>query len=543
MRSRVPFVVSLLAVTFVIAGHFWLKAQSPPAALAAWFPPDAQIYLEAPDFQKLVKQWNASSERAQWLKSNNFGVLSRSRLMQRLGEAQDQFATVAGIPVAYNLLNEVAGTESAFAFYNLSDLKFVYVTRMGSARLETNPLWKKRSQYELRRAAGITFYLRTNAETRRSVAFAAYKDWLIVASAEVQMEQTLALLSGAAEPSLAKQNWFSEIAREGAQSSELKLVYNLDTLLPTAQFRTYWVQRNNSELKPFRSGVADLSETSKGFEEKRVLLRRDSDSFNRTYPALDNVLAYVPGGASLYRAWSAPSRARITSAVTQVVSGERPSDDSTNLLAPQISAAAADAIAADRFETRIDQPAPTTMQATPITGLVDKVMAMGPKALLHVQQTIESNDQVFVIPQSGLVIECERPNQREIEDSLHQVAGILRTGELDPIHVAVAGNLLLFSRIDLNASPAGVRPEAGTSYLAAFNKTGAWPHYQKLFRLIDPAPGSSEQPGAESVPTFFSGNVQSLGEVFQKLSRVTVAWQDEGARLRETLQYQEGGNP
>jgi hypothetical protein len=77
-------------VTAVIAltlGGFWLRAQQEEArSLPSLLPSGALLYLEAKNFQSVLNQWNLSTEKQSWLASDNFEILSRSRLVQRLGQ-------------------------------------------------------------------------------------------------------------------------------------------------------------------------------------------------------------------------------------------------------------------------------------------------------------------------------------------------------------------------------------------------------------------------------------------------------------------------
>lgn len=522
----------------ILSIALWLNAQDATHSPSVFLPPGALIYLEAANFRSLVNEWNSSTEKQRWLKSENYGVLSRSRLIQRLAEAQDQFASVAGIPVAYNLVNELAGGESAFAFYNLAELTFVYVTKLENTRLQASDLWKGRTRYEARSAAGIPFYLKYDPATHRSVAIAAYKNWFVIATAEGQMARTLSLLSGASAPSLASEPWFSEVASQGKSPGDLRLVYNLEALLPTPQFRTYWIQQNTSQLKGFRAGIADLFETTNAFEEKRVLLRGTAgDSEANQPPSLGKVLTYAPVSSSLYRAWSAPDDGILNQVLEQVVLGRDPVGRASDALAPTVSASVPAAGTSAGLETRIDQTPPVATGSVPITELTSRLRAMRPLALLHVQETVTSGDQVFVIPQSGLVIECERPDKTALDGSLSRVAGVLRTGNLDPLEVTVSDNLIILSRIHLTPSPAAPSLLPNTSYTAVFNKGTAWPNYKKLFALLERDPEMTS-PDSARTPKFFSGNVRSLGDALSKFSQATVTWQEEGTRLRESIRYQ-----
>src|SRR5271170_3303386 len=146
-----------LLLCLLIAGGIWLRAQlSPPQRpMPTLLPSGALIYLEASDFGSLLSRWNASAEKRAWLTSANYSVVSRSRLLGRLQQAQGEFETTAGISPQMNLLTQVAGKESAFAFYDLGNLKFVYLTKFSGGQLNANELWKRRPSYQQREVAGI----------------------------------------------------------------------------------------------------------------------------------------------------------------------------------------------------------------------------------------------------------------------------------------------------------------------------------------------------------------------------------------------------
>ena len=140
----------------VLCVGWWLHAQIAPVApsMAADIPAGALLYLEAKDFGKLLREWNNSQEKTKWLGSANYDVLSRSRLIGRLQQAQGELEQTAGVSAQMKLLEQVAGTRSAFAFYNLGALKFVCITHLDHGAIEANDLWKRRAQYQPREAAG-----------------------------------------------------------------------------------------------------------------------------------------------------------------------------------------------------------------------------------------------------------------------------------------------------------------------------------------------------------------------------------------------------
>ena len=63
--------VLLIALLLSAAGLVFLQTAPPPAKLAAMMPSGALLYLEAPDFGRLLRDWDASKVKADWLESAN----------------------------------------------------------------------------------------------------------------------------------------------------------------------------------------------------------------------------------------------------------------------------------------------------------------------------------------------------------------------------------------------------------------------------------------------------------------------------------------
>ncbi len=541
MRSRIGLPATLSAATLagLLIASLWLHAQlNDTRSLPSLFPSGALLYLEANDFHSLLTQWNSSVEKKKWLASDNFGVLSQSRLVQRLAQAQTGFASVANLPIEMNLADQVAGTRSAFVFYNLADLTFVYVTRLDSSRLEGNALWNKRDTFRSREVAGIPFYEKSEGDPLRTVAFASYQGWFVVSTDETRMAQTLALLGKQQSASLATEAWFRDTVKEKAKTGDLRLVYNLAVLLKTPQFRTYWIQRNATELKPFVSGITDLWERDYGFEEQRALLRLAPLPAPVANPAVAEALRYVPQDHSLYRAWLAPGRATLGSVLQQVVLSEPTEMQDYGRYAPQVNAEAGLVGNASDLETRIDEPPFERAKQQSIQSVVNAILSMQPLALLHVQTTTLLDDQVFVLPASEAVIVCKAADRAALETAIATSAGLIKTGSLDPLRLAVADNVIHLSRLPARPALAAVQAAADATYAAGYNNVREWPHYQRLFALIGHAVVSPEALPPSSTPAFFSGNVRSLGDTLSRLQRATIVTQDQGAVIRDTVRYE-----
>ena len=193
MRPRV-LPLTLLGIALATAGALLQTPAQParPPTLAAFLPGGASLVLQAPDFSSVLADWNGSPEKAKWLDSENFQAFSRSQLFLRLSSAYEEFATAAGVPVDLTLVSDVAGAESALALYGIGKLEFLYVTRMPAAKAMENVLWRARGDYETREAAGTPFYVRTESESERTVAFGVRDGYLLLATREDLMAGALA---------------------------------------------------------------------------------------------------------------------------------------------------------------------------------------------------------------------------------------------------------------------------------------------------------------------------------------------------------------
>src|SRR5260370_13693561 len=222
-RSTTIFLLLLIAAVTVGLGLTAYQA-APLAApnLSKYFPSGALLHLQAKDFSSLLADWNGSSQKQQWLGSSNYQVFSRSRLLLRLRDAGNQFATAAGLPPDMNFLGQMAGSDSALGLYDIGRLQFLYVTRLPSANSMQSQLWQTRSKFETRSAGGTTFYLRRDPESEREVEFAVSGNYLILSTREDFMASALQLIKegtwrgldapGIETRSLESESWWSQSA-------------------------------------------------------------------------------------------------------------------------------------------------------------------------------------------------------------------------------------------------------------------------------------------------------------------------------------------
>ena len=282
-------IVIFFGIALVCAGIGWAayEVSLPPAPqLSGYVPSGALLYLEARDFSSLLADWNSSAEKRQWLATGNYEVFSQSRLFLRLKGASDEFAAAAGFPPNMNFLSQVAGTRSALALYDIGNLEFLYITYLPSAKSAQTTLWQTRAKFEPRSAGGVRFYVRRDPESQREVAFAVSGDYLLLATREDLLAGALQLMPENQNPnrgasknrSIDSEQWWSQPVSSAGPAGDLRMVVDLEKIVPSPYFRTYWAPQNITEMKQYSAAVSDLFRSSKQYREERVLVRNTAPS-------------------------------------------------------------------------------------------------------------------------------------------------------------------------------------------------------------------------------------------------------------------------
>lgn len=543
MKRSIYIVAGLMAAALV----YWALAQPAPAPMASLFPAGALLYLEAKDLAPLVSDWNGSAEKRSWLSSANYQGFSRSRLFLRLGQAQGEFAAAAGVPPDYALLQSVAGGNSALGIYHIGDLEFLYITHLASARALDTALWKARGSYQTRRAGGVDYYVRQDAASHRVAAFAYAGDTLFIATREDLIAGALQLAAGQTRPAVVTEKWFVDATQAAAPGAhELRLVYNMDRLLETPHFRSYWVQRNPTELRQFSAGVADLERVRGEVRERRVMLRTNASAGLDDESPAGQLLAAVPDDAGFYRVWLRPGADRAERWMEEKLfsAGVRATVEQRQ--APGVENTP-DAGGEQDLETRIDE-APLTDERLTLAfqGLRERLAATPLDAMLTVESTRAGD--VFVGTQAAIVLLARQNwNASAARDALAQAAGSLWSvgglGALDGLGrlaVSIDGRwLVLGDSVDLvNAIVARKnRPAvAGAAYAAGWRHARELPNFSRMMRMIDFP--QIAPPGDQSrEPMFFSENLASLGTAVGRVQSAEMIVHDAGSMLRETVVY------
>jgi hypothetical protein len=560
--------ILIVCIALACAGILWAgyQASAPSTPLSKYVPAGPLLYLEAKDFSSLLSDWNSSPQKRVWAQSASYDVFSRSRLFLRLNGASDQFAAAAGLPPDLNFLSQVAGERGALALYDIGKLEFLYITYLPSAKAMETTLWQSRAKFEPRTAGGVNFYFRRDPESKREVAFAVAGDYLLLSTREDLMAGALQLMSGKQDRTVESEQWWVQSTAAAGKAGDLRLVLDLEKLVPNGYFRTYWVQQNITDLSQYSAAVSDLFRSSKEYREERVLIRKkepQQPAVAAGFAAAADLSRLVPDDAGVYRVAANPSADASFALLETKLLAPHLGPAPTSQIAPVVQLTSGEQGGASDLETRIDQ-APAEHSTTPqsksaLKELLDQTPLL---ASLQVQSTARDQAGVFIRIRSAVVLTAAADwNESNVETALADfvrpgltasqlgVAWQAKTGyrQLDglwPLVASARGKYLLVSDDSVlmesllsNFDRKSTREPA--ELITGFNHRRERANFIRFTALIDrPNTISDSMQNSERQPQFFSGNMASLSTTLAAVSSERIEVREDRGKMRQSVSYE-----
>ncbi|HZL27559.1 MAG TPA: hypothetical protein VFC39_13620 [Acidobacteriaceae bacterium] len=574
--------IVITASTIAIALAIW--AAVPTAAhkqvLAGDLPPGALLTIESPDFAGLLHAWNASPEQAAWFNSANYSAFANSRLFGRLSDAQGEFAGVAGSKADAAFLQQVAGKESIFAWYDISKLEFVYISHLPAGQTARVDLLQQRGKFSRRESGGDSFYVKTSASSDaddagpsspRTVAFATRGDWLILGTREDLVANTLLLMQQQEtgkqpQSSEDSEGWYSAAETAGpAKRGDLHMLLDLQRITATPAFRTYWIQRNVTDTRQYRAAVVDLYREPHSFREERVLLPNSSANDAATQPDLAAVEALVPERAGVYRAIALPNPEDTLATLDEKLLTRSTSSVVESTAAPAADLSVSQPGSESDLETRIDTLSPKPEPASaPTAPLLATLKAANITSMLTIDRTDPPVAGALFVPiRSAVILRSTNPwDSNRLQAALltalrsHLTVGSLglawtradsgysSLGATHPFalfvdgHTAVLANdAALMNDILARRQTPATTPQPAT-LIAGFRHSQERADFARLTASLaytnvpaNPAPNQAQS------PDFFAGSIGSLSNAFRALATERLVERRDGPLTRQTVVY------
>lgn len=562
-RIAIIFCIALACAGIGWAGYRAAATAEQP--LSKYVPAGPLLYLEAKDFSALLSDWNSSPQKRQWIQSDNYEVFSRSRLFLRLKGASDQFTAAAGLPPDMDFLSQVSGEHSIFALYDIGNLQFLYITYLPSAKSMETTLWQTRAKFEPRNASGVDFYLRRDTESKREVAFAIAGDYLLLATREDLMAGALQLMSGKPDRTIESEPWWTQSTAAAGQAGDLRMVLDLEKLVPNGYFRTYWAQQNITELSQYSAAVSDLFRSDRDYREERVLIRKKE--LEATLPtdgpsAAAELARLAPDDAGVYVAAANPTPDACFALLETKLLAPHLGPQPASQIAPQMQLGSGEQGGGSDLETRIDQ-APVTRPAQQSTSALQELLNQTPiLASLHVQSTERDKGGVFTRIHSAIVLvaasdwnwagvqsaltDFVRPGltASELGVGWQQQSGYEQLDGLWPLTIAVRGKYLLVTDsptlMESMLSKFGRESDRKPAeLLAGFNHRHERSNFMRFASLVDrPNMGIAYGQNSERQSQFFSGSMSSLSSTLGAVSAERIEVRSDGGKVRQTVTYE-----
>ncbi|MDA1312975.1 MAG: hypothetical protein O2968_06545 [Acidobacteria bacterium] len=568
MKTRTVWTLVIGSLLVAVAA-LTQAPQGGAGELARYVPEGSLLVLEAENFAALLRDWNTAPQKTVWLASDNYSSFSRSKLFLRLQEAQSEFATAAGLPADMPLVESVAGRESIVAVYDVGSLQFLYITRLPSAQAMESALWRTRANFEPRNAGQRPYYVRADAASQREVAFATSGDYLLLATSGDVLAAALRLLVGEPQAAVTSEAWYADAAAARSQRGELRMLMNLERLVRTPHFRSYWIQQNVSEVGKYRTGVADLFRSGTEFKEERTFLPAvqavAGQQSQANAQAAANLLRFAPNGAGFHAVRPLTSTAEAVNFVADKLLTPRISGMQRVQNAPQVYVGDGRTGDEGALETRIDQP-PAVYSSGGLAqeAVVEAFESNPPLAALQVESSRKSGGDVFVGTDTALVLVAAsdwdaaalRPafqsavrglwttsslgaqwTQQSIGgETFHQFGG------LTPLVIAVRGPHLFLANsaellISVLARATSAAGESPVLYAAQFRRAAEQANYETLMRHLDYLQFGQYRFQQNREPDFFSENVASLGRTLERVESMSIRVARNGESVNQTVIY------
>jgi hypothetical protein len=343
------------------------------------------------------------------------------------------------------------------------------------------------------------------------------------------------------------------------------MVMNLEKIVPSPYFRTYWVQRNITDMKQYSTAVSDVFRSHKQYREERVLLRKTPPASIAAegLEVAAGLARLVPENAGLYIIKADPSAGACADLIETELLASHLDPAPASEIAPRLQLTSGETGTDSDLETRIDQPVvegPVAPQGTSAVRALFGTTQM--LASLQVQSTERDPSGVFIRTHSAIVVAAASDwNEARVQAALadfvradlttsdHGVIWQQRSGyaELDglsPLVTSVRGHYLLIADdptlIDSVLAnfnhKSDVKPAV---FIAGFNHQREQANFARFSAVVDrPNLAPSNSPGMERQPQFFSENMVSLSSALARISAEKIIVHDEGNKVLQTVTYE-----
>lgn len=300
-------ILSLIVLLAVLAFAQLKKNEKDAFSLAEFFPSGALVYAQFQDLPALLKLWNESGLKQNYLKSTNFREFSNRHLALKLAERFAEYNQALGFPLDSAAILSSSEIKAAFAVYDIGRMEMVFIAPMSEEKILASAFFQNFSQFEeAETETGIKFYTREfeidRKREKQTVLFAKADGYFVLATHKRMFFKTLENIKGGSKKeSLASEPSFKDLTAK-VEPHLATFWVNQEKLNDDWYFKHYWLTNNPENLKKIRAGIFDFEMREEGIFERRAFLLTERNESRQISPAeIIEWQTFIPNDAPFYK--------------------------------------------------------------------------------------------------------------------------------------------------------------------------------------------------------------------------------------------------
>lgn len=304
MRLKIIFAIFAftIAVLFVYS-----QTKKNSFAPAEDFPREVLIYVQIADLPSMIRLWNESALKENYLISENFKEFSNRHLGRKLASRWREFNDAAGFSFDLETIAKLAANRASLAVYDVGKLEFVFIAPISDELFAATKFAEMRGTFSEETLDDGTAFYRKNVEADRGrqkqeLIFAQIKGRFVLTTSEKLLNQTLSNISGTkAKNRLSDEPLFKAVS-EKIEPHAATVWVNQTALNDDYYFKRYWLMSDVSELKNIRAGMFDF-EIAEGkiIERRKFLLDKTIESAPISKEQINGLKKLLPDDIPFYR--------------------------------------------------------------------------------------------------------------------------------------------------------------------------------------------------------------------------------------------------
>ena len=327
-------IVVILIISAALFVFARTRSNKSAFALAEDFPRGALVYAQMKDLPELIKQWDQSRLKQQYLNSTNYKEFQHHHLALKLIERWEEFNSALGFPLDTVAIGGAADANAAIAVYDIGRLDLVFIAPISEDKVAATKFFNSREQFEETECPDGTTYYRHEFQADRgrqkqTFAFATAKGKLILATNEQLLLRAIANIKGKSPKDRLSDDPSFKTLSAIVNPHFVTVWVDQAKLNDDYYFKHYWLMQNVAELKSIRAGMFDLELQDGQWIERRDFLTTGKPTRNHSQisaPEVARLQSQIPVDVPLLKIQSLGDDPRLTASLIHDVLLDRRSE-------------------------------------------------------------------------------------------------------------------------------------------------------------------------------------------------------------------------